>query len=69
MGVKGLEHSSHMEKLGKLGLFRLEKRMLGDVINVYKYQMEKAKEPDSFQGCPVTGEEAVGTNTGNSCIL
>ena len=50
-----------------------EEKAPGDLINMYKYNVCKYKdtkrtEPGSFQWCPMTGPEAVGTNwnTGGS---
>jgi len=41
-----------------------EEKPWGDLINQFKYLKESAKmlEPGSFQCCPMTGQEARGTN-------
>ena len=61
--IKGREHLSYEERLGELGLFSLGKAQ-EDLINVYKYIRggREKREPGSSQWCPVTGQEAMGTN-------
>ena len=39
-----------------------EEKAQEDLINVYKYKGTKRTKPGSFQWCPVTGPEAMGTN-------
>lgn len=39
MMIKALEHLTCKERLIELGLFSLEKRGLGDFVDVYKYLM------------------------------
>ena len=57
--IKGFEHISNEEKLSA-GLFSVEKRKLWrNCINV---ECTKRMKPGSLLWCPVTEQEAMGTN-------
>ena len=63
--MKGLEHLSYEERLRELGPFSLEKRRLRGILAMHtNTQREGAKrmEPGSFQVCPETGLEEMGTH-------
>jgi len=62
--IKGPEHLSYEERLRELGLFSLEEKAQGNLTNVINTWWEgmKKSEPGSFQWCPVTVQEATGTN-------
>ena len=47
--IRGLEHLSYEEKLRKLGVFRLEKRMLhGDLIVAFQYLKGSSSRRGTF---------------------
>lgn len=63
--MNGQEHLTYEESLREIGWFGLEKRRLRvDLFSVCKYLKEgcKTDEPSSFQWCPVTEQEAIGTS-------
>jgi len=63
--IKGMEHLSYQERLRQLGLFSLEQRRLREIssmcTNICREGAKKI-QPGSFQWCPVTGKEVMGTN-------
>ena len=69
--MKRLDHLSYEERLRQLGLFSLEKRRLTRILLMCRNTWREGanrREPGSFQWCPVTEPEAMGTrwNTGSS---
>lgn len=58
--MKGLEHLTYEERLRELGLLSLVKRRLKEILTYMSEHMKKM-EPGSFQRCPVTGQEAMGS--------
>lgn len=62
--MKGQEHLSYEERLRELGLLRLEERRLGGVNLIpYKHLMGgNEEERVRLFYCPLTGQEAIGTN-------
>ena len=66
------KHLSYKEMVSELGLFRLEKRSLREIlsasINSWRGGVKKM-EPGSFQWCPAPGPEAVCTNWGTGGSL
>lgn len=62
--IKGLEHLSQKERLRGGTVQPGEEEAHRDLLHLHKYLMEgeKKMEPDSFQCCPVRGQEAMGTN-------
>lgn len=62
--IKDLKYFMYQERLG-VGTFQHgEETFQGDLINVHKYLIGTVKkmEPGFSQCCPVTGQEAVGTD-------
>jgi len=63
--IKGLERISCEERLRELGLFTWTREGSEGISSMYiniQRETEKMTEPGSFQGCPVTRQEAMSTN-------
>lgn len=62
--MKGPEHLFSEERLKELGLFTLEERRFRGIFSTSRNNCREGAQrmkPGSFQWCPVTGPEAMGT--------